>query len=223
MNGRDGEFVPMAVFAVLFMLAVGARIARGINASPFMVLLDSWHDTTPDKGTYVRLSGRPAGFLSWLRALFGAHTEVSFEVTTTVVQRSYVAWNSVLHDAVPLENIGSCRCGFRKNGVWLAVAAAGVFGLISSLAAGSGNNRDAGPLFFFVGFASFIAAIVGIVAYVLSKRLEVAIETGGGRMIGIEFQPSSLGGATFSRDDLEDIMHILTNIATRNLRARASR
>lgn len=213
--------VPEAVSAVLgvfAVLGVAGWLLKSRRDTPFITLREFWMSRTPEKGCYLRLAGRPSGFGSWLRSLFGIHAEVRFEASSRAVRRTYHALGTWSMDAVPLESMGGCHCGYQKNPMFLVLFVVFLLGAFALFGAAANQRRDSGPLVAF-GVIALLVAIAEMIAYWVSKRMEIAVETGGGRLIGVAFKPSLIENTTFSRDELEEVMRILIAISGQSGRA----
>lgn len=211
------EVVAM-VLGFVAVIGVGTWVLKSRRDTPFITLREFWASRTPEKGCYLRLAGRPAGLGSWLRSLFGIHAEVRFEASSRAVRRTYHALSAWSMDAVPLESMGACHCGYRKNPVFLVLFVVFLLGAFALFGAAGGRGRDSGPIVA-LGVVSLLVAIVEMIAYWLSKRMEIAVETGGGHLIGVAFKPSLVENAAFSRDELEEVMRILVAISGQGARS----
>jgi hypothetical protein len=207
-----GEQAILAVLGLFAVMGVAGWLLKARRDTPFITLREFWMSRIPERNCYLRLAGRPAGFGSWLRSLFGIHAEVRFEASSRAVRRTYHALSTWSMDAVPLEGMGACHCGYRKNPIFLVLFFAFLLGAFTLFGGAAGQQRDRGPLAA-LGVLSLLVAIVEMIAYWLSKRMEIAVETGGGRLIGVAFKPSLIENATFSRDELEEVMRILVAIS----------
>ncbi|MBM4070444.1 MAG: hypothetical protein FJ271_16040 [Planctomycetes bacterium] len=207
-----GEQAVLAVLGLFAMMGVAGWLLKARRDTPFITLREFWMSRTPEKNCYLRLAGRPGSTRRCARSSASMPRSASRPAAGRCVAPTTLSTWSM--DAVPLESMGACQCGYRKNPIFLVLFFAFLLGafLMFGAAAGPGQQRDRSPLVA-LGVLSLLVAIVEMIAYWLSKRMEIAVETGGGRLIGVAFKPSLVENATFSRDELEEVMRILVAIS----------
>lgn len=162
----------------------------------------------------VLLIGRPEGFWSWLLTCVGLGIEVRFSVSDNEVRRKIHSPSSLVIDSIPSDSISSVNSGFcRKlyllvlSLLFLFISASGFFYL--TFAGDKWANRDT----FLVGvIANGGVSLVMFVAYLLSKRLILQVETGGGRFVGVKFKPAVTADFTISTYEVNRIVEIIQEV-----------
>jgi hypothetical protein len=69
---------------------------------------------------------------------------------------------------------------------------------------------------------SLALGAIFLLAYYLSKRLLIQVETAGGRFIGVRFKPSLLGQLTVDLAAASDAVHIINTLIARGSGTEAS-
>lgn len=221
MNGRAMDFIDanqpylivgFLAFAMISALYLMFRGGAGINL-PTLVLEDFYVSSTPRQGLFVVIAGRPVGLWALFLSILGLGMKVRFEVSKESVQREVTKGDLHIIDSVPLPNVASTTYGYSKQSIylWLALVA-----FLGGLAGGAGA-------LFMRGQENFVAAVAGSVCiffssfvlflfYHLSARLEVAIETNGGRPIGLRFKPSIIGSLSIDLKDAAQAVEIINSL-----------
>jgi hypothetical protein len=195
------------VFWVI-VIAVGwavFRVRGGIRIyGPTLVLRRFDLQESPRDGVFIRIAGRPSGIIYWLMTVLRLSEETSLEVRGDRFSLRSASLRGQAHDVVPLTSIASTSCAYTRP-IWcLFVAGAallsgivgglGTFGAFFGAAfeGGSAAERAAGA------FGGFALAVIGaaifsaifLVTYWLSRKLLLAVETNGARVVGVIFKPS---------------------------------
>lgn len=226
MNNRELEnffdalapYWPAAAFlAGLSVLWITLRAIRH-DELPSLILKEFYASTRTDRGYHVVISGRPKGILAFLLWLFGLGTKIRFEVTDDSVGFQISNWHRHIRDSLPISNVASTSYGYSKQTGYLVLGilaqlAAIAGGLMTFLAANQqaridGGGGPAGVL----GCTSVAACFLGLFAFLLyrsSARLEVAIETNGGRLIGVRFKRGFFGSPAVDLRDASNVIDII--------------
>lgn len=190
-----------------------------------MVLREFEISRTAQEGAYVLIAGRPEGFFSGLLSLIGLGTDIRFEVTKTAVRRDMESSSWRLIDSVPLPNISSTHFGSTKSLLYLvlsfgflvcgtAVFVASQFGRLGE------SDRQ---LAMIAAIGTVVIGVFFLLAYVLSKRLVIQVETAGGRVIGVRFKPSILGRLHVDLNRAEEAGNIIDSLIARYAAGNVSR
>jgi hypothetical protein len=209
----------------LLLLLVLLRTLTSRGEVPSIVLREYEISRTATEGAYVLISGRPEGFLSWLLTVIGLGTDIRFEVTRTAIRRDMESNSWRLIDSVPLPNVSSTQFGSTKSLLSLVLAFAflvcGIGGFVTSHFARFGESERQVVIFGAIGCAAL--GVLFLLAYLLSKRLVVQVETAGGRLIGVRFKPSILGRLNIDLDKAEEAGNIIDSLIARYAAGNISR
>ncbi len=209
MNSLEMVLIPVGTLLVLFMVL---SVALSRHNVPSIILRQFWSSRTPQKGFYLILAGRPRGLLSWMRSIVGLHRDVRFEVSTQGVRLTVNSISGLLVDFVAIDHVGSHRCGFSRQPLYILIAILTLLAGVGAFFYGQMNRqRDGAELI--IGGVSILIALILFLAYFLSKRMEIAVETGGGRMVGVQFAPGVVEGSMYiSKEEIWEVSNILQSL-----------
>jgi len=160
-------------------------------------------ESQPSDGVFVEIIGRPAGLMGWLLTTIGLESEQRFKATADDVVMDSGGLQGRRQEMAPLSGIASASAGFEKS-FWT---------LLSGLAAvGYG-------LFRWYAYDSKFALVTGLVIggallikYWLSKRLHVAVETNGGRFIGLSFKRSVIENVVVDFEKCSSVVDVIQQL-----------
>jgi hypothetical protein len=216
MRGDEWTQILLIAGAVVFPLLLLVGLLLRKSDTPLIILKDLRYFKTPEKGYYVYLAGRPTGLLSWLRALFGMHVEVRFEATTRVLRRIDESVSVYQVHSVPLHNIDSCFCEYRRNPLLAILSALLILG--GAVIAVLGMNDKSMRELVLVGVGVAGGGMILAIAAGLAKRLTIGVTTGAGETIGVQVKPGLTEGVEFTKDDLKQVLQIVQFLAAEHLR-----
>ena len=175
----------MILIGLVVVVVAGGGVVRrlgglGIHGRP-LVLQRFAIDEGESAKTLVDLAGRTSGITSWLLTRLGFDAETSLKVTDTQVSfMSSSLWGQAFLVS-PLTSVSSTHCGYSKpigHLIWGAI-----FMIGGAAQAQRGGNMLALSTGLIIGGAF-------LVAYYLSKRIYISIETSGGSVSGLSFKRS---------------------------------
>jgi hypothetical protein len=177
----------LIVLAVVVLLLLGGGLARrgggGIHLSgPTLVLRRFKIDETSTADVLIDIVGRASGILAWLLTVMGFDAETSLKVTDKEVSFRSSSLLGQTHQVVPLPSVSSTHCGYSKPIGYLIT---GVLFLVGGILSGLGQRRG--------GAVMLIGLVIGgilLVAYYLSRKIVISIETSGGMVLGLSFKRS---------------------------------
>lgn len=177
------EIIIIAV-AVFFVIVGGlAKRGGGISITgPTLVLRKFKIEEDSSTDLVVDIVGRASGFTAWLLTIIGFDAETSLKVTHQEVSFKSSSLFGQTHQVVPLPSASSAHCGYSKPIGYLIV---GTIILIGGIIAGLGQ-RGGGLIILF----SIIVGGTFLVAYYLSKKIFISVETSGGLLLGLSFKRS---------------------------------
>ena len=175
-------------------------------------MLDYRISSSPHHDPLVVIAGRPDGLWAWFLSVIGLGTLVRFEVTRMAVQREITQPSRYVIDSAPINNISSTNFGSSKRMSFFVIAVilmlAGAVGLaVTFLAAIKERELGIGG-----SVATTVVGFLFLIGYLLSKRIVIQVETGGGRFIGIKFKPSVLGKMTVDSDEIAKVVRIINSL-----------
>jgi hypothetical protein len=160
-------------------------------------------ESRPSDGVYVEIIGRPAGLLGWLLTVAGLASEQRFKATANDIVLDSGGLQGRRQEMAPISGITSASVGYQKS-LWTLLSGLAVlgYGLVRGFA-----------------FDSKIALVVGLVIggallvkYWLSKRLHVAVETNGGRFIGLSFKRSVIENVVVDFEKCSSVIDVLQQL-----------
>lgn len=152
------------------------------RTGPTLVLRKFAIDDDPSSGSLVDITGRASGIMEWLLTTLGLGAETNLKVTNEVVTIERSSLSGQTHHVVPLRCVSSVHTGYSKPIVYLIL---GAIVLIVSILVGLGQGD--------VGESLLNGLILGgvfLIAYYLSKKIVISIETSGGMILGLSFKRS---------------------------------
>lgn len=182
------ELIVLAV--VVFILVGGGLVRRGGGgiriAGPTLVLRRFKIDETPSANVLVDIVGRASGITAWLLTVMGFDAETSLKVTGKEVSFISSSLFGQTHQVVPLPSVSSTHCGYSKPIGYLII---GVIFLIGGILSGIVSILDQRG----GGGNILIGLVIGgifLIAYYLSKKIVISLETSGGMVLGLSFKRS---------------------------------
>lgn len=179
MFGSFGLFEGLLVLAVsAFVLRRGALSASG----PTLVLRK--FAVSFSGSPAVLIEGRASGLMAWLLTTVGLDTLTTLVVTDTQLSIKSAGLSGEIHQFVSLSRISSTHCAYTQP-VWLLVTAATV--IVLSLLSATGRYGGAGTVLSGIVIAGILAGM-----YWFQRKIAITIETSGGLVMGLSFQPSAI-------------------------------
>lgn len=180
-----GMPVLMIIGAVGFIIIGGGLLRRaGGNTVAGSTLVLRKFKINEDSSTdlFVEIVGRASGLTAWLVTVIGFDAETILKVTKQEISFKSSSLFGQTHQVVPLQCISSTHCGYSKPIGYLFL---GVIIMIGGIFAGL-DQRGGGSIDLFL----IIFGGIFLVAYYLSKKIVISIETSGGLLMGLSFKRS---------------------------------
>lgn len=162
----------------------------------------------------IEIEGRKPGLIAFLLTVIGVDSATSLVVTPRDIRFRKGSLFGEITSMMPLTAVASAHAGFAKPIGYLI--AAGLVVLVTlgvAMGAGSGR-RNAG----FEGMSSAVL-VVGLViagilaiAYVLSKKMAVSVESAGGASFGLVFKRSIIEGVPVDIDKVKVVVDIIREL-----------
>ncbi|MDD4241716.1 MAG: hypothetical protein PHG54_09815 [Smithellaceae bacterium] len=175
------------VLAVIVVIVIAGGLARrgggGIRiAGPTLVLRTFKIDETPSANVLVDIAGRASGITAWLLTVMGFDAVTSLKVTDKEVTFRSSSLFGQTYQVIPLPSVSSTHCGYSKPIGYLIVGAIFLIGGIFS-----GLAQQGGSAFIIIGL---VIGGIFLIAYYLSKKILISLETNGGLVLGLSFKRS---------------------------------
>lgn len=196
---------PELLIVGLIVLGVLSYLARTRGVSvpgPALVLKEFTVSPRPIDSYYIRISGRPQGVLAWLLSLSGIGTDTSFYVSAGDVNFSSASLSGKFRSFVPLRNVASAHSGYSQNIALIFVA--GILALGGLIVAAS--VKEGGATVFLVGL---VLAALCLLAFWLSRKMILAIETNGGMILGVKFKRSLIENVPVDFQETAEAIRVL--------------
>lgn len=149
---------------------------------PTLVLRRFKVNDTPSTDVAVDIAGRAPGVVAWLLTIMGFDAETTLKTTNKEVSFKSSSLFGQTNHVVPLQMVSSTHCGYSMPVQYLII---GALFLIGGIYSSIGYNTN--------GWETTLLLLIGIVflvAYWLSKKLVIYIETSGGMVLGLSFKRS---------------------------------
>lgn len=155
------------------------------------LVLKSWQasETPDEKGVFVKIVGRAAGFFSWILSIIGVDPTTSMTIYEDKVFFEQGSLAGFRRAVIPIRKISSAFYGYKKP--WKEA-------LLLSLVFGA--------------LIPVIGALVGIIYYILKKTLMVGIIEVGSVVNVIEFRRSVIEGKKIEEHDGAKIAAIIQDL-----------
>lgn len=151
----------------------------------------------------IEVEGRKPGVVAFLLTLMGIDTTTKLLVTTRDIQFRKGSLFGEITSMMPLTAVASAHAGFAKPVGHLI--AAGVILMASIGAVGVGG-------YFAIGMVLLVVAAVLVVAYFLSKKMAVFVESSGGATFGLIFKPSVIEGVTVDIEKVKVVVDVIREL-----------
>lgn len=199
------EILPGIIGFIFFVAIIGGVARKAKGGVSLLVLKKFMIDSTMREPIFIDIQGRKPGLVSWFLALIGIDPTEKLLVSKDEVVFEEASLSGETTYSVPVRSISATLTGFRKP--WELILIAVVFGLMAII---SLFIRDMGG----TGFIIFVVlAVIFVVAYALNKKIMIAIESRGGRTIGMAFKPSVIEGITINIEKAKETMKIVREIS----------
>ncbi len=172
---------------ILLAIVIGATLLKrrsgGVNITgPSLVLRKFSIKKDAANGYLIEIIGRASGLIAWLLTVMQLDTKTSLKIT----QRDILFKSSSLfgqtYQVSPLPSISSTHCGYSKPIGYLIF---GTFFIIGGLYWGLVQYRGSGIM-----LGGLLIGLVFFIAYWLSKKITISIQTKGGMIMGLSFRRS---------------------------------
>jgi hypothetical protein len=189
----------LLTIAVIIFVAGLVRRGGGIRITgPTLVLRKFKVDEASPDDVFVEIAGRASGLTEWLLTALGFDAETSIKVTDREFSFKSSSLFGQINQVAPLPNIASTHCGYSKPIGYLMVGAV-IF--LGSILMGMRSDRGAGVFMF-----GLIIGGILLIAYWLSKKMTMSIETTGGMIMGLTFKRSVIENVSV---DIEKAMQAI--------------
>jgi len=170
---------------IIFFVAAGSlgRRSGGIRITGPSLVLRKFHvnASAPD-GVLVEIVGRASGVTAWLLTIMGFDAETSLKLSNNELSFRSSSLFGQLNQVAPLPGISSTHCGYSKPIGYLIL---GVIFVLGGILIGLGQSGGGG-----IFLTGLIIGGIFLIAYWLSKKMTISIETGGGMIMGLIFKRS---------------------------------
>jgi len=188
----------LIVLAVVIGGVLALRGRGGIRITgPTLVLRRFKIDEAPSANVLVDIVGRASGITAWLLTVMGFDAETNLKITGEEVSFRSSSLFGQTHQVVPLTSVSSTHCGYSKPLGYLIIGA--IF-LIGGILSGVGQRG---------GGIILIGLIIGgifLLAYYLSKKIVISLETSGGMVLGLSFKRSVIENVSV---DIEQALKVI--------------
>jgi hypothetical protein len=193
------------VIGLLVVVMVGL-VSRAVQAGsvtvsgPALVLKHFSITPTSQNGNIVTMVGRPEGIISWLLTVFGIAADTTFVLSRQYVIKISSSLSGEHREAAPVKAVASTHGGYSSSiGLLFLAVMVLVTGTCLSLILHSVVPFLLGVLF--VGLL--------LVSYTQSKKLMIAVETNGGKIIGIKFRKGIIEGVPVDIKGVGSVIDLL--------------
>jgi hypothetical protein len=175
---------------ILFVILIGVALVRrqsgriGISGPTLVLRKFSVIETTPN-GYFVDIVGRASGLTAWLLTVMRFDTETSLKVSKKDISFKSSSLFGQIHQVSPLPSISSTHCGYSRPISFLIL---GIIFIFISLYNYMFRSYAMGAEF--LPIINLIIGVLFFIAYWLSKKMALSIQTKGGVTMGLIFKRS---------------------------------
>ena len=176
----------LVIIGVIILSFAGVTLRRRIGgipiAGPNLVLRKfNVKEEAPDN-VFVEIVGRASGLTGWLLTVIGFDAETTLKVSDKDISFRSSSLFGQTHQVAPLPSIASTHCGYSKPLGYLIV---GIIFVVGGIFSGLAQRGDGGILFILL-----IIGVIFLIAYWLSKKMTITLDTSGGMRMGLSFKRS---------------------------------
>jgi hypothetical protein len=202
----NGGMLQMMVLGVVGIGVVAGSLRRyGVAAH----VITGWKAAPePDtEGYFVRIAGRPEGFLNFLRSLVGLGETAELMVSgRDVVYRRGAYYSHIPHTSISSITHGRVRPWLTAIVVAMVVAA-GLFALMTVKARGDGGGGLTNLV-----LPVLLGAAAGVIYFMLNKTLIVGVVESGGQLHALGFKASMIEGQRIDEAKIAEVVEILSQL-----------
>lgn len=201
----------LAVLGVVALLLVarasgrGGAVAGSVALGPELVLRRFHIDSTGASPSPVEIVGRSKGIQAWFLTVIGLDAETRLILTHDEVSYRSASLYGETTRVVPLPCVASTHCGYSKPISYLIVGAVVAVG---GVVLGLSQHQNA-IVWVGLGLGGVLA-----VAYVLSKKIMVSVETAGGMLFGLQFKRSVIENVAIDIQQAREAIRVINAAVT---------
>jgi len=158
--GELMSFLPFIIVGVVLLIIISV-VVKGRNRGGILILKDFFFNEVEYE--FLKIIGRPSGFISWLKSLFGKDSITSFVCNKQEVKLESAGFKY----NIPLRHVTCVATGMNKP-IFLLIL--GIVFIIAGIACAS--------IHFSIVLVGIILGVVFIILYALNKNMQFSIFTG---------------------------------------------
>lgn len=167
-----------------------------------------------EEAPVIEIEGRKPGVIAFLLTLVGIDATTSLLVTPRDIRFRKGSLYGEITSMMPLTAVASAHAGFAKPiGLLIAAGVVMLAALGAAAGIGSGAGFDhrggGGSAGAAIAILGFIVVIVLVVAYFLSRKMAVFVESSGGATFGLIFKRSVIEGVPVDIDKVKAVVDII--------------
>jgi ribosomal protein L40E len=188
---------------VIFIFSIFAAVLRGRKTHSTSLVLTKFYvnENDPNK-IFVSISGRGEGIIAWLLTVLKIYGETTFELNDDCISMNYLSMQGNINHIIPLTCVSSSYCGYSQSIIALILGI--FFSIIGFFMLLINSIRMEGVFLLFFG-------IILLIAFFLSKRLFLTVETRGGLTPYIKFKRSIIGNVPVDFNKAKSVVEIIKN------------
>jgi hypothetical protein len=175
-------FFPLIILIVIGAVLAKRRSGGTIISGPSLVLRKFSVKKDGSNGYIIEIIGRASGVIAWLLTVMKLDTETSLKISQKDILFKSSSLFGQIYQVSPLPSVSSTHCGYSKPIGYL------IFGAIfmgGGLLWGSAQYQGGGIM-----LGGLLIGLVFFIAYWLSKKIAISIQTKGGMIMGLSFRRS---------------------------------
>ena len=180
-------------------------------------VISAWkadNEPVDDQNNYILIEGRQEGVVSWVLTKFGIAHRMRLAISGERIDFSSMSLAKELRRSIPLENVCSVDYGYLRpfwTAVGLTVFLMGVCALIGARFAGGVG----------LGIGGTAGVVLGIILYLLSRRLYLRFTEMSGQASRIDFKGSLIEGITVNQEAAHYVAVLTQALVDARVTARA--
>ena len=166
-----------------------------------------------EEAPVIEIEGRKPGLIGFFLTLIGIDASTSLIVTPRDIRFRKGSLFGEMTSMMPLTAVATAHAGYAKPIGYLILAGIVlVFSVGSAGAVHSSMHRDGGTFGALIGFMGVVLALVLVVAYFLSRKMAIFVESSGGATFGVIFKRSVIEGVTVDIAKVKSVVDIIREL-----------
>jgi len=194
---------------MFFLFAVIGKFVRRKSKIARLVLTKFNVDSTLESDFPIDIQGRAPGLISWFLHLLRIDPRTKLKLSKKEVIFSETSLSGESNWFIPFKSVSATSSGYYKP--WGVLVFGGfvlLSGIVSSIITYNSYSRYRAFDFTYI-IIGVLIAVICFFAYRLNKRINIVIESKGGRLFGITFKASFIENVSVDLESSKQVIEII--------------